>query len=330
MYKLISIVTLLLLCCSAHASGVDKYAQALGWQEKWQRVVDKPTDDYVDRIRRSKLSQLPEEKQTYIAEKLKQRLKQRFDWESVGREFTQSFVDSCGTNLLDKIVNFYAGVSFSADEKRKISGDYKTCASSAAKNSMARVYSSIDQLLETESADNRYAITIGGLLITRKQAFKSFREKYLASKGHKAFAQSASGNWNWRSNRTSRDHAINSALASCRARNQAFEKTQPCITINVNGEWTDIYRRTLEQEKEGEAVLISKKALKSYRDKFVNVKNDKAFAQSTNGSWSWRSSKTSKDDAIEKALTSCHKSNKKHEQAFPCQIVNVNDNWLNN
>ena len=99
MYKLISIVTLLLLCCSAHASGVDKYAQALGWQEKWQRVVDKPTDDYVDRIRRSTLSQLSEEKQTYIAEKLKQRLKQRFSWKNVGRQFTQSFVAVSYTHL---------------------------------------------------------------------------------------------------------------------------------------------------------------------------------------------------------------------------------------
>jgi len=330
MYKLISIVTLLLLCCSAHASGVDKYAQALGWQEKWQRVVDKPTDDYVDRIRRSKLSQLPQEKQTYIAERLKKRLKQRFGWESVGRQFTLGIVVSCGTNLLDKIVGFNNGVSFSAEEKRKISSEYKTCASSTVQKSMAKLYSAIDQLLETESADNRYASTIGGILITRKEAFKSFREKYLASKGHKAFAQSASGNWNWRSNRTSRDHAINSALASCRASNQQFETTQPCRVINVNGEWTDIYRRTLAGEQQGESTLISKKALKSYRGKFLNETNDKAFAQSANGSWSWRSSKTSKDDAIEKALTSCHKNNKNHEQAFPCQIVNVNDNWLNN
>ena len=74
-------------------------------------------------------------------------------------------------------------------------------------------------------------------------------------------------------------------------------------------------------------MLMSKKALNSYREKFLTERKNKAFAQSDTGSWSWRSSAKSEADAKQKALSSCRKNNKKHEAFYPCRIVNTNNNW---
>ncbi len=193
---------------------------------------------------------------------------------------------------------------------------------------MATITPSMKDSAGDDTSERRFDSMIGSLMIIRKKARKSFSDKYLDARGHKAFAQSASSNWNWRSNRTSTDHAINNALASCRARNMEFEAQQPCRVINVDAEWTDIYRQSITNARQDESALMSNKALNSYRDKFIDTRRDKAFAQSDNGSWSWRSSKVSKDDAKSQALTACRKNNANHESAFPCRIVNVNDNWL--
>jgi len=77
-------------------------------------------------------------------------------------------------------------------------------------------------------------------IITNK-ALKSFKNKYSEASQNKAFAQSLSGSWNWRANRTTREHAVTSALVSCQKNNKKYEDTYPCEVINVNDEWVDQY-----------------------------------------------------------------------------------------
>ena len=73
-------------------------------------------------------------------------------------------------------------------------------------------------------------------LITN-QALKSFKNDYSKASKHKAFAQSVSGSWNWKSNRTSKEHAIKSALIGCQRNNKKSEDIYPCKVININGKW---------------------------------------------------------------------------------------------
>ncbi len=75
-------------------------------------------------------------------------------------------------------------------------------------------------------------------IITNK-ALRSYKGKYSKAISHKAFAQSNSGAWNWKSNRTSKEHAISSALISCQANNKKYENVHPCKVINVDGEWAN-------------------------------------------------------------------------------------------
>jgi len=329
MVKSLSFALLIVLSGSANASDMDTYADTLEWQEKWKKVIDVQTGNYADKMAEIELSQLPSAQKIYLADELKNKLRQTFSWTNFGTDFTQNIVDSCGTNLLDRMVGYYSGENISDGEKSRISKAYRNCAPKGIEKSMSMVYSSFDRMDKSKGANKGFKNTFGGIILIREEALSSFRQKYIPAKGHKAFAQSASGNWNWRSARTSKDHAINSALASCRARNQDFENGQPCKIINLNDEWTDIYRKSLINDEDDEAMLISKKALESYQNNFASERKNKAFAQATNGSWSWRSSNTSTENAIEKSLASCRKHNKNHEQMYPCEIVNVNDDWLN-
>lgn len=75
-------------------------------------------------------------------------------------------------------------------------------------------------------------------LITN-QALKSFKTDYTKASKHKAFAQSVSGAWNWKSNRTSKEHAIKSALIGCQRNNKKSEDLYPCNVINIDGKWIE-------------------------------------------------------------------------------------------
>ena len=325
MYKLLLSITLIIFCGSSYAANSDKYAEALGWQNKWEKVIERQVYKYAERIKHAELGKLSEVKQKQVTNKLRKMIGKSFSWKNVGNQFTQNIVDSCGTDLLDKFVDFYSGVKFSAAERKKMSSAYEECGRNAIADSMILIQSALFN--RNDTAYERLSRTVGGIIIIKKDARKSFANKYLDAKGHKAFAQSDSGNWNWRSNRTSKQHAINNALASCRARNLGFENRQPCKIVHLNDDWTDMYRQTDTPVAKSESDIMTNKALGSYRKKYMAVNTNKAFAQSVNGSWSWRSSKTSRNEAIKKALSSCQQNNKKYEALYPCKIINVNNEW---
>jgi len=70
--------------------------------------------------------------------------------------------------------------------------------------------------------------------IITNQALKSFKTDYSKASNHKAFAQSLSGAWSWKSSMTSVEHAKTSALIACQRNNENSEDLYPCKIINVN------------------------------------------------------------------------------------------------
>lgn len=85
----------------------------------------------------------------------------------------------------------------------------------------------------------KYETKAGVDPIINKKALKSFNDKYVNAKLHKAFAQSQSGAWNWKSNRTSVEHAKTSALVGCQRNNQKNKALYPCKIINVDNQWIE-------------------------------------------------------------------------------------------
>jgi hypothetical protein len=73
--------------------------------------------------------------------------------------------------------------------------------------------------------------------IIRNDALSSYNEGYIKASKNKAFAQSLSGAWGWRSNRTSAQHAKTSALIVCEKNNIRYQSLYPCKIVNLNGNW---------------------------------------------------------------------------------------------
>jgi len=83
-------------------------------------------------------------------------------------------------------------------------------------------------------------------------------------------------------------------------------------------------------DKKGIESLMSNKALKSFKTDYAKASNHKAFAQSVSGAWNWKSNRTTKEHAITSALIGCQRNNKKSEDLYPCKVINVDGEWLNN
>jgi hypothetical protein len=84
--------------------------------------------------------------------------------------------------------------------------------------------------------------------------------------------------------------------------------------------------KTTESIKNEESILRTNAALKSYKDEYLLHPQNKAFAQSPDGHWNWRSDRVTVEMAKEDALAGCNKYTKKDGQA--CVIVNVNGEWV--
>ncbi|PCJ38625.1 MAG: hypothetical protein COA99_11630 [Moraxellaceae bacterium] len=80
---------------------------------------------------------------------------------------------------------------------------------------------------------------VGVTSIISNKALKSFKNDYAKTPKNKAFAQSTSGAWNWRSDRTSIEHAVTSALIACQRKNRKAEDLYPCKIIHINDSWSD-------------------------------------------------------------------------------------------
>ena len=83
-----------------------------------------------------------------------------------------------------------------------------------------------------------------------------------------------------------------------------------------------------QNHAQGKESIISNKALASFNGDYQKAPINKAFAQSTSGSWSWSSNRTSIEHAKTSALIACQINNKKSEDVYPCKVIHVNDQWI--
>ena len=81
-------------------------------------------------------------------------------------------------------------------------------------------------------------------------------------------------------------------------------------------------------DSEGIESLITNQALASFKSKYKEASQNKAFAQSLSGAWSWKSNRTSVEHAKTSALIGCQRNNKKTEDLYPCKVVNINGTWV--
>ena len=75
--------------------------------------------------------------------------------------------------------------------------------------------------------------------------------------------------------------------------------------------------------------LIAADALIALKQKYKKSQNNKAIAQSQSGAWGYTFNQPSEQNASEGALKWCRKYNERHETLSPCEVININDQWVN-
>jgi hypothetical protein len=82
----------------------------------------------------------------------------------------------------------------------------------------------------------------------------------------------------------------------------------------------------VQTETQIAARLPSPDAVSAFRDEYMAAPKHKAFAVSSTGSWGWKSGAGSSESAATGALETCDAKRKLYTPA--CELVNVNDNWV--
>lgn len=112
-------------------------------------------------------------------------------------------------------------------------------------------------------------------------------------------------------------------ISSCVLLLAACETARPPFKID-----NEKYGGMVDRKADSAGVLISKRANDVYELQYFTAQNNKAIAQSRNGTWSWTKNQPNADLAMDDALASCRERNQSHEDSAPCQLVNVNGFWI--
>ncbi|MCG8519520.1 MAG: hypothetical protein MI794_16140 [Pseudomonadales bacterium] len=92
--------------------------------------------------------------------------------------------------------------------------------------------------------------------------------------------------------------------------------------------------RSVEHEQHDEKknsihhYFFSQHAYYFYRTQYQNMENHKAMAQSRMGAWSWAGDQKTAMKAAEIALLKCMDDNEQYESEYPCDIIVLNDEWI--
>tara|TARA_R110002124_G_scaffold234886_1_gene400236 strand:- start:22867 stop:23853 length:987 start_codon:yes stop_codon:yes gene_type:complete len=327
MMKKYAVSTLLLLVSSvAFPYDNATYVAVLEWDKKWDKVLARATDSYIERIGSDKSAFKSETERNEKLEYIRSHLLEALGWNNVGEAVTNKITQSCDKYVLDGLVNITTGKTESSENRGAIISSYRNCMKAGLNKSLGMIQEEIVRLKSTRSSRSPRETPAGDSILIDEDALDSYRNKYIKATDFKALAQSESGAWGWRSGRTSELHAISSALAVCRSNNHKDEGKYPCKVININGEWNKEYRDdpvVSHDTQQDERQIISSKALISYLNEYRSASEHKAFAQSHTGAWSWKTSKLSQDDATSKALAGCRRNNHKYEDHYPCEVLSV-------
>ena len=130
-------------------------------------------------------------------------------------------------------------------------------------------------------------------VIQSNSGIESYNQEYVGEPDHKAFTQSSSGAWSWRSDYSNVEDAINIALEKCQ------QYGEYCKVINVNGMWAGDFLRSEINAAQEKASIVnitqSKTVTEPKGKKFLQDKAIKSifvgntvygnFPRTNNSSW---------------------------------------------
>jgi hypothetical protein len=82
-----------------------------------------------------------------------------------------------------------------------------------------------------------------------------------------------------------------------------------------------------ENNAKGKDKLMHLDTVKGFEE-YSSYRDNKAFAQSLSGAWGWTSEATSIEHAKTGALANCQVNNTGAEFLYPCEVINLNGEWI--
>jgi len=150
MKKFIFLIVVSLICKPLLAYEVEDYISLLQWEEKWNRITTQAADGFVDRGKEYYPSSFTDTQMEEAGKLIRSSIIQRIGWSAMKGIVVSGFRNNCGDELLDLMVEIYAGVEFSAEDRELIAAEYGACATSSMQTAMNAVYEKMNDFTVEE------------------------------------------------------------------------------------------------------------------------------------------------------------------------------------
>lgn len=150
MKKIIFLTIFSLICKPLLAYELEEYISVLQWEEKWNKVTTQAADGFVERGKAYYPESFNLTQTEQASSQIRSSIVQRIGWEAMRELIVSEFKGNCGDELLDVMVEIYAGVEFAAEDRDFIASEYGTCATLSMQNAMNAVYEKMSDFTNEE------------------------------------------------------------------------------------------------------------------------------------------------------------------------------------
>lgn len=148
MRKFISLVLFSLAINNVSAYEVDDYVTLLQWKIKWEKITSQAIDGYVERGLAEYPASFTSQQTSEASKLIRNSLSAKIGWKVMKEEVISGFRTECGDDLLDVMVEFYAGAEFSQQDREFIANGYASCARASMQGAMGKLISTMESFIE--------------------------------------------------------------------------------------------------------------------------------------------------------------------------------------
>ena len=140
----------MLSCTNVLSYETEDYIAVLKWEEKWNKVVSRSIENYIERGTELYPASFSLENTKDASDKIRSALYEKIGWAAMKGEVISGYRTECGDDLLDVLVEFYTGAELTQKEKTILSEDYLSCATSNLGKTMNSLINKIENFAEQE------------------------------------------------------------------------------------------------------------------------------------------------------------------------------------
>ena len=135
--KKLTIILMLLITSNITLAGeIDRIAQELNWENKWNKVTSRAIASYLERVRSEQMKGLTENQKVQASKEISNNMANKFHWDNSGESFLKNMTAACDLNVLKNLVSLKNGTHSNNIDKDKVVADYQACMTVGFKKAM--------------------------------------------------------------------------------------------------------------------------------------------------------------------------------------------------